>query len=72
VVEALKAIRRKGIALVDNKPRVEVITNSEFAKFGKIKGDGYIALITGGKSAGQVAKDINKQYMKGLEANKRK
>jgi N-acetylglucosamine transport system substrate-binding protein len=72
VVEAWKVINRKDLKVIDNRPRVRIVSNSEMAKIAKKREDGYIAVITGQKTGEQVAKEINSQYMKGLAADKRK
>ena len=72
VVEAWKVINRKDLKVIDNRPRVRIVSNSEMAKIAKKREDGYIAVITGQKTGEQVAREINSQYMKGLAADKRK
>ena len=70
VIEALRAIRRTDVIILDNKPRAKVVANSEMAKMSKVRGDGYISIITGRKSAEEVAEAVNSQYMKGLALDK--
>ena len=70
VAIAMEMIKRDDIWIVTpstNPKRVKEIKNpAELAKLSKVKGDGYISIILGEKSAQDVAQEINQQYMKGL------
>lgn len=66
VTSALEIVNAEGAKLVDDSVRKRSITNAQMAKLDKVKMDGYIALITGKKTATQVAKEMNNQYKKAL------
>mgnify|MGYP000973821126 CR=1 FL=1 len=63
---AMGVIQNPKIELVNHRLRERTISNVEMSKIGKMKGDNYIALISGQKSPTQAAKDLNALYMKGL------
>ena len=68
---AIEVIQRPDIELVNHKLRERVISNPEMSKISKMKGDNYIALISGRKTPMQAAKDLNDLYMKGLALEKK-
>jgi len=69
---AYDVIRDPQIWLVNHNLRERIISNAEMSKVSKLKGDNYIALITGKKTPMQAAKDLNDQYMKGLALDRKK
>ena len=71
VLEALQALERSDVKLVNTKARNpkminRVKDNVAMSKVEKVMGDGYIKLITGREKALEVAKRINEQYMRAL------
>lgn len=66
------AIKNQKVTVQTNRPdfRVKPISNVEMAKFNKTMTDGYVKIITKKATAKAVAQETNKQYMKGLAADK--
>lgn len=69
---ALEAIKEAGVRTINRRGRARIIENVEMVKLDTVINNGFIEIIGKGKSAQQVAKDINRQYMKGLAADKSK
>ena len=67
VIVALKKVSGdNNVKLINANAKKRVINNVETAKISKVILDGYISIIMGKKKPTEVADEINKQYMKGL------
>lgn len=70
VISVFEYIDQEDVRLVNNGVRSRAINNAEMAKVGTLASNGYVAILNGTKSAAQVSKEVNSQYMKGLKAER--
>lgn len=70
VVAIFSYIQNQDVRFVNNGVRERELQNVEMAKLGPTIQNGYVSIVNGTKTAKQVAAEINRQYKKGLQADK--